>query len=90
MTIIKPTVDDWRNEIIESVLREDDPSWRHGNYVYEVFFRDVDNTYWAINYQVSGDGEYHSLRDGEDTDFEQVFKHVNIIPVTTYKTNPQA
>lgn len=62
----KPTCEQAFNEELgESVYRDDDPSWRHGNYVTEVFFRKSDNTYWQFDYRQSGDGEYNGLRENE-------------------------
>ncbi len=54
-----------------SVERHLDDGWRHGNYVTEVFQRESDSTYWRAFYQVTGDGEYNGLREG-DVEIEQV------------------
>lgn len=50
-------------EEVDKIL---DDSWRHGNYVTTVMKRKEDNTYWAISYQVTGDGEYNTWRDEAD------------------------
>lgn len=81
--VTKPTYDDIREELLESVHREIDDSWRHGNYVYEVFHRESDDTYWAVNYNESGDGEYNSLRD-EREQFTQVTPVKKMVEVTEY------
>ena len=62
--MIAPTCEELWNEELESILRETDDSWRHGCYVYEVFVRESDNTYWQANYQRSADGETNGLREG--------------------------
>jgi hypothetical protein len=84
---LPPTVEDWAEESLVSVLRELDDSWRHGNRVYEVFHRESDSTYWSANYQESGDGEYNSLREGEE-DFTQVFPHTKVVTETHYSETP--
>jgi hypothetical protein len=86
--MIKPTAKDvWMNDDeYESVHRDLDDSWRHGNYVYEVFHRESDDTYWAVNYQVSGDGEYNSLRDEPDfVEFDQVIPVKKMVEITEYE-----
>lgn len=72
---------------LESVLRELDDSWRHGCYVYEVFKRKSDDTFWAVNYQESGDGEYNGIREG-DAQIEQVWPHEKVVTTIEYKTKP--
>ncbi len=67
----KPTIEQIRDEymedteeqILEFVHEELDDSWRHGNYVFHVYKRLEDETYWGISFQVSGDGEENTLRD---------------------------
>jgi hypothetical protein len=67
--ITKPTPKEIRDawmeatEDFEQVHEEADPSWRHGCYMHTVFKRIADNTFWAVNWQCSGDGEYNTLRD---------------------------
>lgn len=61
----KPTCEQvLNNELGDSVYRHDNPSWRHGNRVTEVFHRKSDNTFWEFYYCESGDGEYNELREG--------------------------
>lgn len=91
MAIEKPTAaqlkeDLWEEEFFELVEEDVDPSWRHGNYVYGIFMRRSDETYWGVPYQVSGDGEYHSLRDGDvrDDDVKQVWAVTKTITKTVY------
>lgn len=86
--ILPPTTQDWRDGLIESVQEELDGSYRHGNYVYEVFHRDTDDTYWSVNYSVSGDGEQHGLRDDEHCGFSQVYPHKKVVTVVEYLTKP--
>lgn len=57
----------WEENGIASVDKKLDDSWRHGNYVTEVFYRESDKTYWEASYRVSGDGETHELREGLHT-----------------------
>lgn len=88
--VIKPTLEEikeaYDSHEFEEVYEELDDNWRHGNYVFTVYKRLEDNTYWSINYQVSGDGEYNSLRDGDcrDSDISQVEPY----EVTTTKYKP--
>ncbi len=64
-TIEKPTAEEMlEEEGLKSVHREADDSWRHGAYIYQVFYREADNTYWAASYDLSSDCETHGLRDG--------------------------
>lgn len=75
-----PTPDDikaaWREDdhSFEQVHEDADPSWRHGCYMFTVFQRTTDNTFWGVNWQLSGDGEYNSIRDGDlsQSDISQV------------------
>ena len=54
-----------QNDEFEQVHREDDTSWRHGSYVYAVFKRASDNTFWSVSYCESNDGETNELREGD-------------------------
>ena len=64
--MVEPTQDELLDEDgLNSVLREADDSYRHGSYIYQVFHRPIDNTYWSVTYALSTDGEEHGLRDGE-------------------------
>ncbi len=49
---------------LESVHREADDSFRHGAYIYQVFRRVADDTYWSVNYALSTDAETNELREG--------------------------
>lgn len=82
-----PTHEDWFDEYLESVQKDVDNSWRHGCYVYEVFHRDADDTYWAVNYKVSGDGETHTLREGLEK-FTQVYPNEKVVTTVEYTTTP--
>lgn len=62
--ITPPTCEEIYNEELELVHTEADPSWRHGCYIYEVYNRESDNTFWAVNYRRSTDGETNALREG--------------------------
>lgn len=86
--IIAPTTQDWRDELLDSVHEELDDSYRHGNYVYEVFHRAADDTYWAVNYTCSGDGEQHGLRDDEHDGFTRVYPHKRVVTVVEYLAKP--
>lgn len=82
--IAKPTRQELLGEDgVTSVLREADDSWRHGSYIYQVFHRKADDTYWAVNYQRSADGEYHGLRD-DDYTVDQVWPVTETITKITY------
>lgn len=73
----------WLNDNLESVYRDIDDSWRHGNYVYEVF-KTEDNRYFGVNYQVSGDGEWHGIRD-EEFEFSEVEPYEETVVITKYR-----
>ena len=53
-----------REDEFEQVHRKDDTSWRHGSYVWAVFKRISDNTFWCASYRESNDGETNELREG--------------------------
>jgi hypothetical protein len=69
----KPTVEEIRdahmedNYDYEEVHEESDPSWRHGCYMSTVYKRLTDDTHWMVSWQLSDDGEYNSIRDGDIT-----------------------
>ncbi len=71
----------------ESVDRELDDSWRHGNCVAEVFHRKADDTYWVACYNVSGDGEQHGLRDDEAS-ISRVYPHTVTVVKTEFRSAP--
>lgn len=73
----------WMDEQIESVFKELDDSYRHGNYIYEVF-KDNVGRFWAVNYTVSGDNEQHGIRDNE-FDIHEVVAYTETEVVTKYK-----
>ena len=83
---MKPTSDDLYNEEgFEEVHREADDSWRHGSYVFQVFKRLSDDTYWGAAYCLSTDGEAHGLREG-DADISEVEpKEVTTVTYVTKK-----
>jgi hypothetical protein len=91
MTEIKPlTSEEIRDEDLDHVYREIDDSWRHGCYVYEVYHREEDDTYWGVSYERSGDGEWNGLREGT-ADVRQVWPVTETITVTKYiSTNPKS
>jgi len=81
-----PTCEDLFNEEgFESVHREDDTSWRHGSYVFEVYHRLADDTYWSASYRQSTDGETNELREGF-ADIGQVEPYTKT--VTAYRPIP--
>jgi hypothetical protein len=69
--IVKPTTEEIRSAYMEDtqnftmVDEVADTSWRHGCYMTTVYRRISDNTFWQVNWQVSGDGETNSIRDRE-------------------------
>lgn len=81
--IIPPTCEEICEEELESVEREIDNSWRHGCYIYEVYRRQSDDTYWAVSYRLSTDGETNELREGS-AEISQVFPVTETITVTKY------
>jgi hypothetical protein len=72
----------WRDDQVKSVSKEIDDSWRHRNHVSEVF-KDEAMRYWRVDYRVSGDGEYHGIRDEEFT-ITQVSPVTKTVVVTEY------
>ncbi|WP_421868805.1 hypothetical protein [Pararhizobium sp.] len=87
---IKTFRDLWWNDDLEEVHEELDDSWRHGNYVYAVFLHAETGKYWSVNYQVSGDGEYNTLREAECDDPAEVFPHKKIVETIVYRATPAA
>lgn len=73
----------WFNDQLKKVHEEIDDSWRHGNYMHTVYFHSETDTYWACNYQVSGDGESHGIRD-DDFEIHQVRPEKRMIEITEY------
>ena len=72
----------WMDDQVESIEQELDNSWRHGNYVYEIF--QYQDKFYAVNYQESGDGEWHGIRENDFT-LKEVFPYTETITVTKYK-----
>lgn len=58
----KPTCEQLMD--LKEVHREADDSWRHSAYIYQVFYRETDDTYWSASYELSSDGESNGLREG--------------------------
>jgi len=84
----QPTCRDLLNKVgFTVVLRESDDSWRHGCYIYEVFKRDSDNTFWAANYCRSTDGETNELREGTAEIFEVEPKEITTTTYSLVKKN---
>lgn len=75
----------WENGLLKVVQEEIDDSWRHGNYMHTVYHHAESDTYWACNYQVSGDGEYHGIRD-DDYEIFQVEPQTKTVVITEYVT----
>ena len=84
MNTVIPSIQDiqnsWQEETDDfvQVHEKADLSWRHGCYMTTVFHRTADDTYWAADYQKSGDGEIHGLREGEFSITQVVPKIVSI------------
>lgn len=53
----------WWNDELELIEDDIDDGWRHGNNHSTIFKHG--NDYWNCNYRVSGDGEYHGIRENE-------------------------
>jgi hypothetical protein len=80
------------------VHQEIDDSWRHGN-IYETVFEYVpvdedgvevpggEITYWEASYRVSGDGEWHGIREDEFS-YAQVWPHKKVIETTVWLRKP--
>ena len=67
---------------LEEVFRDLDDSWRHGNRVTSVF--KIDEKYYEVKYNMSGDGEYNGLREKEFTIIE-VEPYEEIVRTIKYK-----
>lgn len=82
----------WMNDEVESLEKEVDDGWRHGNYVYEIFkYKPDENStpiYYSVSYCQSGDGEYHGIREN-DFEIERVFPHKKVIEVITWESTPE-
>jgi hypothetical protein len=85
--------DAWHDDLLEVVEEKVDNGWRHGtnnDVVFELFNYDEETddfsttgTYWKAYFRVSGDGEYHGIREG-DFEFYQVWPKEVIIKKTVY------
>lgn len=71
----------WFDGVLESMEKNLDDSWRHGNYVDEVF--KYEDKFYSCSYQVSGDGEEHGIRDDEFT-LREVTPVTEMLQVTKY------
>lgn len=49
-------------EQVSSTFKDD---WRHGGTHTDVFRRKSDGAFFRVSYQVSTDGEYHGMREGD-------------------------
>jgi hypothetical protein len=76
----------WHNGDLVKVDEELDDSWRHGNYVTTVYR--YENEFWQADYHVSGDAEYHGIRDN-DFKLTKVYPVTKITKTTEYVTTPQ-
>lgn len=77
----------WLNDELNEVDEEIDDSWRHGNNMSTVY--EYKGQYWCANYQVSGDGEYHGIRE-DDFDLVRVFPETKVVTITNYTTKVPA
>lgn len=80
----------WLNDQTKEVYEEIDDSWRHGNYMYTVFeILDEDEkgtgVYYGVSYQVSGDGEYHTIRDSDEFYMQRVTPVEEVRTVTIWQ-----
>lgn len=72
----------WEDFSLEEVHEEIDDSWRHGVNKVTVF-KDEDGRYWEAHYRVSGDGEYHGIRD-DDFEIFEVTPVKKVVEITEY------
>lgn len=84
--MIPPTPQEICDDLLELVQRDVDDSWRHGNYVTEIYHRLSDDTYWDVSYRKSGDGEYNELREqgGSAAFIKQVTPVSKVITIVEY------
>lgn len=62
-----------------TLAKEDlDDSWRHGNYVTQVWMRVEDGSFWQVTFRVSGDGETNEMRDLEK--YEVAKEALQVVP----------
>lgn len=91
--------DAWKEDLMQLVDKKIDDGWRHGNNhktVFERFTLDENDDevstgeYYLAFYRVSGDGEYHGIRE-LDFDFYRVYPHEEVVTITktVWKTNPK-
>lgn len=78
----------WRNDQLQVVHEDIDDGWRHGTNHITVFEQySVEGKplgiFWEAGYQVSGDKEYHGIREN-DFEFGEVFKHTRTVVETYY------
>jgi len=70
----------WEEELLEEIDDKIDDSWRHGNNHTTVFQILSENNiplnlFYKCEYKISGDGEYHGIREDE-------FKIKRVVPYT--------
>lgn len=73
----------WEDDLLEWQHEELDDSWRHGNRVTTVF-KSPDGRLWRAKYNVSGDGEFNGMREGEFS-FEEVESYTEVVTLTKYR-----
>lgn len=73
----------WYDDQIDLVESEADTSWRHGCYMSEVYKELDSETYWRVDYQLSGDGEWHSISELA-FDIVQVEPYTETVVLTKY------
>jgi hypothetical protein len=81
----KEFIDLWMDDAVESVWKDLDDSYRHGNYVTEVY-KDQQGRFWRVAYTESGDGEQHGIRDNEMYLLEEVEQYQVQLLLTKYRT----
>lgn len=79
--MLKPTCNELYNnhEDFVVVKRESDNSWRHGCYMYVIYKRLSDETYWCASYCLSTDHETNGLREGNADIFQMEPYEITII-----------
>ena len=81
----------WENDQVDLVQENIDDSWRHGNNysnVYEILDDNYNKTgkFYLVYFRVSGDGEYHGIREGDFDTPEEVIPFIETTVVTNYRS----
>lgn len=74
----KPTVEDIREERVETVHEEITGEWRWGNF-YFLVVKDDEGKLWGLEYRRSIDGESNSLRDDPESHEIQEVEEIEVV-----------